>query len=171
MKELDIPAENEANKKENLIMVDRDKRRYDNERTKRIREGLKMIIKSSTSASLNSQAERGFPQSEKLSQQRLTQKQLTQEAVGQGSKETVGSGNIQDSGTVGLQKRLAISEDNDHYRLQISREGMQLYRAAKLQQESLTEEPAMAAEQKAQIVAAASGLSPKETIRMGVLNL
>ncbi len=130
-----------------------------------------MIIKSSTSASVNSQAERGFTQSEKLSQQRLTQKKLTQEAVGQELKETVKSGNIQDSGTVGLQKRLAISEDNEHYRLQISREGMQLYRAAKLQRETLTAEPAIAVEQKSQLVAAAAGLSPKETRSMGVLNL
>ena len=122
-----------------------------------------MIIKSSTGASLNSQTERSFSQTDRITQQRLMQKKISQNAVESELKKSAPDTIAQDSGQVGLEKKLAISEENDHYRLQISREGMWLYRAAQQQQKAASEDADNFKDR-----AAMAGLKPEQAKRMGV---
>ena len=91
-----------------------------------------MIIKpsASSSQSMNSYPESGFVRSDRLAEKRATAKRLEQEPLEQQTAKAETAPNLQDSGSVGWEKRLAISEDNDHYKLQISRDGLQLQQAA-----------------------------------------
>lgn len=91
-----------------------------------------MIIKpsASSSQSMNSYPEGGFVRSDRLAEKRATAKRLEQEPLEQQTAKSETAANLQDNGSVGWEKRLAISEDNDHYKLQISRDGMQLQQAA-----------------------------------------
>ncbi|WP_346355584.1 hypothetical protein [Azotosporobacter soli] len=132
-----------------------------------------MIIKSTSSSlmnSPNSHPEQSFVRSDKAMEKRLTQARINQAAVEQEKQETQNTAPLQDTGSVGFEKRLAISVDNEHYKLQISRDGLALQQAEQAsasdaaQQEAASEWKVQGAKQ----MAAGASLTPAEMRQKGV---
>ncbi len=132
-----------------------------------------MIIKSTSSSlmnSPNSHPEQSFVRSDKAMEKRLTQARINQAAVEQEKQETQSNAPLQDTGSVGFEKRLAISVDNEHYKLQISRDGLALQQAERAsgsdaaQQEAASEWKVQGAKQ----MAAGASLTPAEMRQKGV---